>query len=1046
MAGTPIIEIREPGRPPRRMQVERAIEFGRQPAGDGQTVVLADLAVSRRHLRLVPSPVALSMVDLGSANGTTVNGVRVTGRVALEPGTVVRLGQTEIIMVGWEGERAPAVPAPSSSGTATVAVAIMPPPPPPKPPAPAKRPSPAVRLGGRLLGTVPREGQPLFPAYTEMRSRIPMRAWHGIRIASVLAYLALCVGLWIRPAGGQFWFFKVIVPLLPILFFTAPGLWRNICPLAAANQTPRVRGFTKALTPPDWLRRYGALISIFLFFGITSTRIAFFNASAPGLSILLSLTILNAFVAGWMFKGKSGWCSSICPLLPLQRAYGQTPFAMVPNSHCQPCVGCTKNCYDFRPSVAYQADMHDPDPQWSAPRKLFVSALPGFVLGFFLLVNHPGIALPEVYLRLAAFFLGSVGLFYAVQALTGLDTTITVAVWAATAISIFYWYSGVTLASSFTTITGIQAAWLAWPIRVIVWALSLLWIARTYVKGRQYEEETAARPALPVIQISQRAKKVAKQATSPGAEVTFAGTGKPARAEIGMSLLALAEREKQPIEAGCRMGVCGADPVAIMEGGGCLTQPDEDEQNTLRRLGFADNTRMACVARIQSGPVTVALKPEPGTPKASATKAYDRSIVSVVVLGNGIAGVTAADFVRRQHPECEIHVVGSESHVLYNRMGISRLVYGRSAMQGLYLLPEQWYDDHQVIAWLNTRASRIDPSAKRVNLATGDTLHYDRLILAMGSSSTHPPVTGFGHQGSFVLRSAADAMQVRAYSQEHGCRTAVVAGGGLLGLEGAHALHELGLDVTVLERGGRLMTKQIDERCSELVDAHLSRIGMHVQYRAESDALTIGDGRVRAVTLKDGRTLPCDIFLAAVGIRPNADLAKEAGIAVNRGVIVSDRMETSVPGIFAAGDVAEHDGMVLGLWPIAAKQGEVAAVNALGGLGGAGGQMSLTAEVPATILKGVGIDVFSIGQFAPGDNDTAIVAEERDPWEPSYRKLVISGGRAVGATVVGNDPEVVAAATAAVKNRAEVTPQVLSDVRRGDWTALRNAGRAPQPA
>ena len=154
-------------------------------------------------------------------------------------------------------------------------------------------------------------------------------------------------------------------------------------------------------------------------------------------------------------------------------------------------------------------------------------------------------------------------------------------------------------------------------------------------------------------------------------------------------------------------------------------------------------------------------------------------------------------------------------------------------------------------------------------------------------------------------------------------------------------------------------------------------------------------------------------------------------------------METSVPGIFAAGDVAEHDGMVLGLWPIAAKQGEVAAVNALGG---PGGPVSLTAEVPATILKGVGLDVFSIGQFAPGDNDTAIVAEERDPYDPSYRKLVISGGRAVGATVVGNDPEVVAAATAAVKNRAEVTPQVLADLRRGEWAALRDAGRATQPA
>src|SRR6202020_2584528 len=116
-----------------------------------------------------------------------------------------------------------------------------------------------------------------------------------------------------------------------------------------------------------------------------------------------------------------------------------------------------------------------------------------------------------------------------------------------------------------------------------------------------------------------------------------------------------------------------------------------------------------------------------GASPDDAPAAYDQSIVSVVVLGNGIAGVTAADFVRRGHPDCEIHLVGRESHVLYNRMGISRLVYGRSAMQGLFLLPEQWYDDHGVVAWLNTHATSIDVASKRVFLATGDTLAYDRL-------------------------------------------------------------------------------------------------------------------------------------------------------------------------------------------------------------------------------------------------------------------------------------------------------------------------------
>ena len=477
----------------------------------------------------------------------------------------------------------------------------------------------------------------------------------------------------------------------------------------------------------------------------------------------------------------------------------------------------------------------------------------------------------------------------------------------------------------------------------------------------------------------------------------------------------------------------------MLDGGDCLSPPDEDELNTLRRLGFADNTRMACAARIRSGPVTVSLTPEPGNPRAGGTVDFDRSIASVVVLGNGIAGVTAADFVRRGHPDCEVHVVGSESHTLYNRMGISRLVYGRSAMQGLYLLPEQWYDDHQIVAWLNTQASRIDLASRRVFLATGDTLPYDLLILATGSSSAAPPVTGFGQPGSFVLRSAADAMQIRAYAQEHGCREAVVAGGGLLGLEAAHSLHELGLRVTVLERGGRLLSRQIDEYCSELVDAHFARIGMQVLYRAESESLT-GQDQVRGVTLKDGRTLRCDVFLAAVGIRPNVGLARQAGIEVNRGVVVNDRMETSAPGVFAAGDVAEHGGQVFGLWPIAAKQGEAAAVNALGG------SLELTSEVPATILKGVGLELFSIGRAATQPGDQAVVDEDPDPSAPSYRRLVLSGGRAVGGIVLGNHPEDVAAVTAAVKNRAEISPAQVAELRRGNWGRLKDAGRVSAPA
>ena len=270
------------------------------------------------------------------------------------------------------------------------------------------------------------------------------------------------------------------------------------------------------------------------------------------------------------------------------------------------------------------------------------------------------------------------------------------------------------------------------------------------------------------------------------------------------------------------------------------------------------------------------------------------------------------------------------------------------------------------------------------------------------------------------------------YSKK-GRRQAVVAGGGLLGLEAAYSLYELGLEVTVLERGSRLLSRQIDERCSELVHRYFDGIGMHVLYGAETIALQ-ANGDLQSAVLKDGRELPCQVFLGAIGIRPNADLAKAAGVAVNRGVLVDDRMETSVPGVFAAGDVAEHSGMVLGLWPIAAKQGEVAALNALGG------DERLKSDVPACILKGAGIELSSIGQVEPGPDDELVVID--NPARQSYRRMVISDGRLVGGLVLGHHPEDFSAILAAVKKGTYMGEASLAALRGGDVSVLSAANRA----
>jgi NAD(P)H-nitrite reductase large subunit len=361
-------------------------------------------------------------------------------------------------------------------------------------------------------------------------------------------------------------------------------------------------------------------------------------------------------------------------------------------------------------------------------------------------------------------------------------------------------------------------------------------------------------------------------------------------------------------------------------------------------------------------------------------------------------------------------------------MGIERLIYGRSAMQGLFLQDESWYEQHQISCWLNTRVARIDPQQRNVVLSTGETLPYDRLVLAMGSSSAVPPIDGFGLSGSFVLREAEDAMQIRAFAQDNGCRIAVVAGGGLLGLEAAYALHKLGLRVSVLERSQGLLRRQLDPRGSGFLREYLEGLGIEILTEAETAAVH-GERRLREVRLQDGRTLPCDIFVVAAGITPNTQLAQAAGLAVNRGVVVNARMQTSVPEIYAAGDVAEFEGQVNGLWPTAVAQAEVAAVNAVGG------DKLFTDTAPVTMLKVVGVDLTSIGRInRERRGEMAIADIVEDGGMHRYRKIVIAENRIVGGILLGfplDAPLVIAA----VRQRIDIS-SCLPALRTGEWHVL----------
>jgi NADPH-dependent 2,4-dienoyl-CoA reductase/sulfur reductase-like enzyme/ferredoxin len=999
------LQVRAAGGAAKTLRFEDQLVVGRNTLGHGAA---ADVKLSRRHARFFIDEHGRPCVeDLGSTNGTYVNGKRVSRPRQLKLGDEIRLSATMLELV-------------ASADQPQTDVAARP-----------REHRRALSVRARFHDVRrQRAGLPAFPNYTQIPSLLSVRAWWGVRTVGVLATLTVVALLVVVPKTGLRITWGIGIPLLPILFFVAPGLWRNICPLAASNQTPRVLGLSRAMDPPPWLKRSGYAISISLFVLFISLRKAGLQTNGPLTGLLLFGALASGFTAGMLLKGKSGWCSSICPLLPVQRIYGQTPFALVGNSHCQPCVGCTKNCYDFNPRAAYLADLNDQDESWTAARKFFIAIFPGLILGFFEVPNVPNVSAPLMYGHLALYAAASAAVFFLVDSFVPVSAHKLTTLYAAAALNIFYWFAFPTIVKAITG-DGSPGA-LTWSARAALLALTGLWIVRTYRTEQPFLERAAAPKAVGAAGVRSIASHTKAMLGKP--EVTFLPGDRRVVAEPGATLLEVAEANGLQIEAGCRMGVCGADPVAIVSGMSNVSGVTDDERATLERLGLADNTRLACCCRIK-GPVSVSLEPEqPSAPTPSQVKHlhFNGSVERVIVIGNGIAGITAADYVRRNHPECSIDVVADETHQLYNRMAITRLIYGRSAMQGLYLNADSWCESRAVTEWLNTRAVAIERDAQEIVLGTDERLGYDRLILATGSASYVPPIAGWGAPGTYVLRSAADALAIRSYAQLNRARRGVVAGGGLLGLEAAYALHKLGLSTTVLERSDRLLRRQLDERAAQLLQRYIEGVGISVWTDAETAAVS-RNGRVNGVLLKDARLAPADLLIVAAGIAPNVDLARDAGLECNRGVVVDEHMRTSDASILAAGDVAEFRGQVSGLWPAAVEQARVAAEAAV-----LEDTSPYSGTVPVTVLKVVGVELTSIGEIEASSARDELVVHE-DEATLRYGKLVIRDGTIVGAILLGYSREV-AHVTSAVKQAWDIGA-VLDELRAGRWDVLERLGR-----
>ncbi len=422
-----------------------------------------------------------------------------------------------------------------------------------------------------------------------------------------------------------------------------------------------------------------------------------------------------------------------------------------------------------------------------------------------------------------------------------------------------------------------------------------------------------------------------------------------------------------------------------------------------------------------------------------------------VVIGNGVAGITAARALSAPLPPkvgriegggVEIEIYTQEAHHYYPRPRLQGFLAGEIGLEKLPLYPPAWYEKRGIAVHLGVEVVELDPTAKRITLAActergrsnGRQVAYDCLLLATGSRPFIPSIEGVDKAASshvrsggvFTLRTIEDALAIKRWAE--GAKRAVIVGCGLLGLEVARALTVLGLEVTVLEHGPYPLRRQLDAEGGSLMRERIEAMGIGMALNASSQAI-LGDGQATGVLLQDGRRIKGDLILISAGVRCNVRLAQEAGLEVNRGVVVDERLRTSAEDIYAAGDVAEFRGRVYGIIPAALEQARVAAANMLGRE-----QAEYRGTVSSSTLQVVGVDCTSIGIVHPPEGEG--YQEFRKLEADVYKKLVLKDGRLVGAILLG-DRKDVAPISRLIRKDADVsryTERLLDD--DFDWKGL----------
>jgi NAD(P)H-nitrite reductase large subunit len=401
-----------------------------------------------------------------------------------------------------------------------------------------------------------------------------------------------------------------------------------------------------------------------------------------------------------------------------------------------------------------------------------------------------------------------------------------------------------------------------------------------------------------------------------------------------------------------------------------------------------------------------------------------------VIIGNGIASIGAIEGIRKVDAENEILVIGAEDAPAYGRPLISYLLAGKIGPDRLALRPQEFYEKSNVSLMLGTKVTAIDPEAKTVTTDKGDAVEFENLLIATGGIPFTPPIPGSEGTDVYNFTNLAHAHTLISKAKE--IKRAVVIGGGLIGLKAGESLFDRGVDVTILELSPRILSLAFDENAAALAGSRLAEVGLNVRCGVSAKEIQRDhDGNLKGVHLTDGDFLQCDVVVIAIGVVPNYNLAKEAGIAVDRGIKVDDHMRTGAPGVFAAGDVAQAkdllfgDDRVIPIWTNAYNQGFCAGKNM------AGADVPFTGSLAMNSISFYGLPTISVGTVNPPEDDEAYdVAVSLDEKKKSYRKLVFHNDHLVGYVLVG-DIDMAGMYTAFVKFQLAVPEDAKKQILAG---------------